>query len=362
MLGVNYEKENNKNGIKVKEEKKEQDNLFLRNQRKALEEKDKKKKEKHLFRVNEFKDKEGVSYRPLEEDIPYGRIDLIFNAKNMWANFQNPSPNYIHYNLHRRTQWCPFIVQDNEQENQKKEKDKSKSGSSDSDSDGNAPYNFIETDDELSSKKNKEEQDAGPAEDEDEFSYFKGMDAKEMNKIFQERGNYMREFSPFYELISMERIYTDDEIFEKVNDIIETVEMGLRSIRSVKNLNTKLKRDPVIIKKFENYLNLLEDEALGSFSEADISQMKSQSMIEIRKLVPQNYKIEMMPCHFTYLDSERIKTCLMEEQHEFMMKTPSKVVWAVWCKIYNYHCGVVWVRIMIAKMHKITVVTKTTNL
>lgn len=180
----------------------------------------------------------------------------------------------------------------------------------------------------MMSKKNKE-QDTKETENEDEFSNLKNENKKEIIKIFQERGNYMREFAPFYELISMERIHSDEAINEYIKDIVDTVEMGLRSIRSGQNLNTKLKRDPVVIKKFENYLNILEDEALGTYSPQKLNSMKSDSLIQIRKLVPQDYKVEMMPSFFNYLDSERIKTILLEQQNEFMMKTPSKVVFVV---------------------------------
>jgi hypothetical protein len=79
--------------------------------------------------VLEFKDKDGNVYRPKDEDTPYGRIDVIFNDKNIWANFQNPSPNFIFYNLHRRTQWCPLIIQENENGGKKKQKKEIKSNS-----------------------------------------------------------------------------------------------------------------------------------------------------------------------------------------------------------------------------------------
>lgn len=85
-----------------------------------------------------FEKSDGTTIRPQEDDIPYETIDLIFNAKNMWANFQNPHPNYIFYHLHREKQWRPFIYDKdfNKVNTKKKKKEKSK-GSSDSDSEGN---------------------------------------------------------------------------------------------------------------------------------------------------------------------------------------------------------------------------------
>ena len=52
----------------------------------------------------------------------------------MWANFQNPHPNYIYYNLHREKQWRPYIYDSDFKKtghNSKKEKsDKSNSSNS----------------------------------------------------------------------------------------------------------------------------------------------------------------------------------------------------------------------------------------
>lgn len=66
------------------------------------------KKQKHLFPVKEFKNKKGERIID-EERIPYAEIDLIFNSKNAWINFQNPNPKCIYFNVHREKQWFPII-------------------------------------------------------------------------------------------------------------------------------------------------------------------------------------------------------------------------------------------------------------
>ena len=93
-----------------------------------------------MFRQKIFEDENGESITPGENDIPYERIDVIFNARNMWANFQNPHPNFIFYNLHRETQWKPLIFDtefDKSKVNQKQTKRKKGSDSEGDSSEGN---------------------------------------------------------------------------------------------------------------------------------------------------------------------------------------------------------------------------------
>jgi len=95
LLGATYKKDEIKKGAVKVEDKKQTKNHFLDKEKKRLEKNNKKKKERHLFRQNKFTKGDGTVIYPEDDDIPYDRIDLIFNAKNMWANFQNPHPNYI---------------------------------------------------------------------------------------------------------------------------------------------------------------------------------------------------------------------------------------------------------------------------
>ena len=95
LLGATYKKDEIKKGAVKVEDKKQTKNHFLDKEKKRLEKNNKKKKERHLFRQNKFIKGDGTVIYPEDDDIPYDRIDLIFNAKNMWANFQNPHPNYI---------------------------------------------------------------------------------------------------------------------------------------------------------------------------------------------------------------------------------------------------------------------------
>jgi hypothetical protein len=156
-------------------------------------------------------------------------------------------------------------------------------------------------------------EDTKEEHEEDEYFHVKGKNDKITLEIFKEMGNYMRCFSPFYELESMNKLYTPEDIKRKQDEIIDTIQNALRSIRSSQNKNTKLKKDRVTIKKFEGLLDIFEDEVAGRFSHHEIDKQKRMSLVSLRKLMPGDYIIEIQPSSFNYFDSERIKTSINEE-------------------------------------------------
>ena len=159
----------------------------------------------------------------------------------------------------------------------------------------------------------KAEETLREQDNEDEYSHMKFLGKKDILEMFKRMGNYMREFSPFYELKSMMKLYTPESIKKKTDDIVITVEMGLRSVRSAQNKNTKLKKDRTTMKTFEALLDILEDEAAGRFGEANLKALKKKRLIEVRKLMPPEYKVDVLPSHFNYFDSERIKTMVLDK-------------------------------------------------
>lgn len=193
---------------------------------------------------------------------------------------------------------------------------------------------------------------------EDEYYHIKGQKEKQAIELFKQMGYYMREFSPFYELTSMTKSSLPDDIKKKEDDIIMTIEMSLKSIRSAQNKNTKLKKNKVTYQKFIDFLGILEDEVAGRYSHHDLVEKKKESLKALRKLMPPEYMLELRPSHFTYLDSERIKTIIQERYEDFMTQTPNKVMFVVCCKIYHYHCEVYSVRILLAKFFKYAVALK----
>ena len=130
MIGSNSP---NRNGKNQKDEKKRHKNKFLVNEEKRRREEEKKKSDKHLFPITRFFDKDGGLLENVQ--LPYAKLDMIFNAKNLWANFQNPDPASIKYNLHRTKQWRPLVFIEDEEE-KKEEKKKTKNQDDDSSSNG----------------------------------------------------------------------------------------------------------------------------------------------------------------------------------------------------------------------------------
>jgi hypothetical protein len=111
-----------------KEEKKQYKNKFLQAEEKRIAKSEKQKSEKHLFPVKEFYDEKNKLVDPIQ--LPYSQLDLIFNSKNLWANFQNPDPRFIKYNLHREKQWHPLIFKQGGYEEEKRKETKKDKGSS----------------------------------------------------------------------------------------------------------------------------------------------------------------------------------------------------------------------------------------
>mmetsp|Transcript_3845 Transcript_3845/g.3216 ORF Transcript_3845/g.3216 Transcript_3845/m.3216 type:complete len:243 (+) Transcript_3845:140-868(+) len=242
----------------------------------------------------------------------------------MWANFQNPHPNYIHYNLHREKHWKPLIFDKDFNKASGAKKKKKEDNSNDSESE--------ESDDELVSKNQDTKADEEVEVNNDDDEYFHVKDKKKDKdtiEMFKEMGNYMRMFSPFYEIESMNKLYMPEDIKRKIDDIIMTIELGLKSVRSAQNKNTKLKKDRNTIKKFEIFLDILEDEAAGRYSGADLTKLKKLSLISLRKIMPLEYMLEIQPSFFNYFDSERIKTALLEQLGDWMTDTHSKLMFVI---------------------------------
>jgi hypothetical protein len=47
------------------------------------------------------------------------------------------------------------------------------------------------------------------------------------------------------------------------------------------------------------------------------------------KLVPENYKVMMLPAFFNYTDAERIRTILSDQAYEFIIVSPFEVIYFI---------------------------------
>ena len=97
------------------------------------------------------------------------------------------------------------------------------------------------------------------------------------------------------------------------------------------------------------YLDYLEDtECLR------ITKPKSAASAvnkELMKLVPECFKISILPAFFNHTETERIGNVLRDTAHTFLLDTPKKVMFSVAVKIYAYNSEVNSVRCLLVKMH-----------
>ena len=73
---------------------------------------------------------------------------------------------------------------------------------------------------------------------------------------------------------------------------------------------------------------------------------------ELMKLVPEQFKIAMLPAFFNHIDGERIGTVIRDTTTEFLIDTPKKVLFSIGVKIFPYNSEVNSVRVVLVKLHK----------
>lgn len=69
------------------------------------------------------------------------------------------------------------------------------------------------------------------------------------------------------------------------------------------------------------------------------------------KLVPENFKISLLPAFFNHTDGERIGTVIRDTAADFLENTPKKVMFSVGVKVFPYNSEVNSVRIVLVKLH-----------
>ena len=73
---------------------------------------------------------------------------------------------------------------------------------------------------------------------------------------------------------------------------------------------------------------------------------------ELMKLVPEGYKIHLLPCFFNHIDGERICTVLRDRPSDFILNTPKKVMFTCAAKVFAYNSEVNSVRCVLGYLHK----------
>ena len=98
------------------------------------------------------------------------------------------------------------------------------------------------------------------------------------------------------------------------------------------------------------YLDFLEDmECLRILKP---NSAKNTVNKELMKLVPENFKISLLPAFFNHIDGERIGTVIRDTSQQFLVDTPKKVMFSVAVKVFAYNSDVNSVRIVLVKLHE----------
>lgn len=86
------------------------------------------------------------------------------------------------------------------------------------------------------------------------------------------------------------------------------------------------------MKKYIDYLEDLECQRLSN-------PKKTRSLVddELRKLVPENFKISMLPAFFNHIDPDRIGTVIRDSSRVFLLDAPKKVKFSVAVKVFPYN-------------------------
>lgn len=69
---------------------------------------------------------------------------------------------------------------------------------------------------------------------------------------------------------------------------------------------------------------------------------------EMKKLIPKDFKLTILPMKFLYIESEKIKSMIIENAIDFFSVKEEKMIFAVAGKIFNYPNKIYCVRIVLA--------------
>lgn len=164
-------------------------------------------------------------------------------------------------------------------------------------------------------------------------------------------GDFMKPFSSFYAPKAMEPPLTDKQVEKLEAKIIKEVEIAVKQVRSSKNLNANIKNNHMTRTILGKYIDLLEDEECLRI--ANVNKTRPLVKKEIMKLVPENYKISILPAFFNHTDGERIGTVIRDTSNTFLVDTPKKVMFSIAVKIYPYNSEVNSVRVVLVKFHQL---------
>ena len=167
----------------------------------------------------------------------------------------------------------------------------------------------------------------------------------------KDTGDYQKPFLPFFDVQALDPPITSKQS-EKVSDkIFKEVEIALKQVRSSQNLNCNIKKTRMTTNILHKYIDYMED------VDCLRTKAKSQSALtmvkkELMKLVPEGYKISMLPSFFNNSDPERIGTVIRDTCTQFIIDTPKKVMFSIGVKVFTYNHSINSVRVVLVKLHQ----------
>lgn len=129
---------------------------------------------------------------------------------------------------------------------------------------------------------------------------------------FKMRGDYLKPFLSFYDPKAMDQPFTLQQVEKAERQIYKDVEICLKQVRSSKNLNSKVKKSKYVQEALRQQLDYLEDLDCERLNKEERESKKEKIQKVILKMVPENYKIQILPSFFNYTDAERIKTVIAD--------------------------------------------------
>lgn len=164
-------------------------------------------------------------------------------------------------------------------------------------------------------------------------------------------GDYMKPFPSFYDAVALEAPLKDKQVGKLESKIIKEVENSIKQVRSSKNLLANIKNNQMTRSILRKYLDFLEDEECSRMAKPKSTQLVVYK--EMMKLVPENFKIALLPAFFNHTDGDRIGTVIRDTAHNFLADTPKKVMFSIGVKIFPYASEINSVRVVLVKYHEL---------
>ena len=122
-------------------------------------------------------------------------------------------------------------------------------------------------------------------------------------------------------------------------DVLNSKMLELIRILEYRDTN----RPIMIVRKMEDPENVKEEEIESN----DYVEIMDGWKNDVKKIVPVDYKLELLPIRFTFTQSEKMRTIILENMSSFFMLDQKKIIFNIIGKIYNYPNRVNCVRLIL---------------